>query len=105
MVPNNCLLIFLDAEEITEQEMANDADDGNNDVELKVAVVIESSQQNEENTESDDEDQNVDRFKREMANLETNPNGIHEARATEGFATDDAMVEIPGIIGIYAKHC
>ncbi|RCH80992.1 hypothetical protein CU097_002170 [Rhizopus azygosporus] len=75
------------------------------DVELKVAVVIESSQQNEENAESDDEDQNVDRFKREMANLETNPNRIHEARATETFITDGAMVEIPGIIGIYVKHC
>lgn len=30
MVPNNYLLMFLDVEEITEQEMANDADDGDN---------------------------------------------------------------------------
>ncbi|CAO3692529.1 unnamed protein product [Rhizopus microsporus] len=68
------------------------------DVELEVAVVIESSEQEEENAESDDEDQNVDRFEREMANLETNPNGVHEARAAEVFATDGVIVEIPGIM-------
>jgi hypothetical protein len=33
-----------------------------------------------------------------MANLETNPNGVHEARATEAFATDGAIVTIPGIM-------
>ncbi|KAG1167083.1 hypothetical protein G6F71_009611 [Rhizopus microsporus] len=33
-----------------------------------------------------------------MANLETNPNGVHEARAAEVFATDGAIVEIPGIM-------
>lgn len=30
MFPNNYLLMFLDVEEITEQEMANDTDDGDN---------------------------------------------------------------------------
>ncbi|KAG1224852.1 hypothetical protein G6F68_011755 [Rhizopus microsporus] len=41
-----------DVGEITEQEMANDADNEDNDVELEVAVVIESSEQEEENAES-----------------------------------------------------
>ncbi|KAG1243401.1 hypothetical protein G6F65_022425 [Rhizopus arrhizus] len=45
--------MFLDVEEITEQEMANNADDEDNDVELEVAVVIESSEQEEENAESE----------------------------------------------------
>lgn len=38
-----------------------------------------------------------------MANLETNPNGVHEARATEVFATDGAIVEIPGIMEFMQK--
>jgi hypothetical protein len=33
-----------------------------------------------------------------MANLETNPNGVHEARATEVFPTDGAIVAIPEIM-------